>query len=78
MRLATVVLTYNEQDNLPACLDSLCGLDCQLFVVDSGSTDRTVAIAQATAPQSCSTTSTTMRRSAIGRWRRFPINWSGC
>ena len=47
MRLATVVLTYNEQDNLPACLDSLCGLDCQLFVVDSGSTDRTLAIAQA-------------------------------
>ena len=41
------MLTYNEQDNLPACLDSLRGLDCELFVVDSGSTDRTVAIATA-------------------------------
>jgi glycosyltransferase involved in cell wall biosynthesis len=45
--LATVVLTYNEQDNLPACLASLRGLQCELFVVDSGSTDDTVAIAEA-------------------------------
>jgi glycosyltransferase involved in cell wall biosynthesis len=40
------VLTYNEQDNLPACLASLGGLDCELFVVDSGSTDQTIAIAE--------------------------------
>src|SRR6516162_825486 len=45
--VAAVVLTYNEQDNLPACLASLRGLDCELFVVDSGSTDRTVEIAEA-------------------------------
>jgi glycosyltransferase involved in cell wall biosynthesis len=45
--VAAVVLTYNEQDNLPACLESLAGLDCELFVVDSGSTDRTLAIAEA-------------------------------
>jgi glycosyltransferase involved in cell wall biosynthesis len=45
--VAAVVLTYNEQDNLPACLASLRGLECELFVVDSGSTDRTVAIAEA-------------------------------
>jgi glycosyltransferase involved in cell wall biosynthesis len=47
MQLATVVLTYNEQDNLPACLESVRGLKSELFVVDSGSTDRTVAIAKA-------------------------------
>ncbi len=45
MQLATVVLTYNEQGNLPACIASLAGLRCQLVVVDSGSTDRTLAIA---------------------------------
>jgi len=42
-----IILTYNEERNLPACLDSLAGIDCELFVVDSGSTDRTVAIAKA-------------------------------
>jgi len=45
--LVVVVLTQNEEANLPACLESLRGLDCPVFVVDSGSTDRTVEIAQA-------------------------------
>ncbi len=45
--LAVVILTYNEEANLPACLASLAGLDCELFVVDSGSTDRTLDLAQA-------------------------------
>jgi glycosyltransferase involved in cell wall biosynthesis len=43
--LAVVVLTYNEELNLPACLDSVDGLARALVVVDSGSTDRTLAIA---------------------------------
>src|SRR5205085_7549367 len=33
--------------NLPHALRSLKSLDCEIFVVDSGSTDRTVEIAQA-------------------------------
>ena len=45
-QLAVVILTYNEELNLPACLDSLDGLDCEVIVVDSGSTDRTVSIAR--------------------------------
>ncbi len=45
-RLSVVVLTYNEELNLGACLDSLEGLECDLFVVDSGSTDRTIQIAR--------------------------------
>jgi glycosyltransferase involved in cell wall biosynthesis len=44
-RITVVVLTYNEETNLPRCLQSLRGLDCEILVVDSGSTDRTVAIA---------------------------------
>src|SRR2546427_8238800 len=45
-RLSVVILTHNEQANLPACLESLGGLDCEILVVDSGSTDETIDIAR--------------------------------
>lgn len=45
--VAAIVLTYNEERTLPECLAALSGWVEQLFVVDSGSTDRTVAIARA-------------------------------
>ena len=45
VKLSVIILTYNEEANLPACIQSLTGLPCNLFVVDSGSTDSTVAIA---------------------------------
>ena len=41
-----VVLTFNEERNLPACLDSVAGWAREIVVVDSGSTDRTVSIAE--------------------------------
>jgi glycosyltransferase involved in cell wall biosynthesis len=44
--VAAIVLTYNEERNLPECLASLAEWVDELFVVDSGSTDRTVAIAR--------------------------------
>jgi glycosyltransferase involved in cell wall biosynthesis len=43
--VSAIVLTYNEEQNLPACLKSLRLLGCPIFVVDSGSTDRTLEIA---------------------------------
>lgn len=43
--LSVVILTLNEQANLPDCIRSLDGLPHELFVVDSGSTDDTVEIA---------------------------------
>src|SRR5262249_10941452 len=43
--LNVIILTYQEELNLPHALHSLKGLDCEIFVVDSGSTDRTVEIA---------------------------------
>jgi glycosyltransferase involved in cell wall biosynthesis len=46
-RLSVVVLTRDEEANLPDLLASLRGLRCRVFVVDSGSTDATVAIAEA-------------------------------
>jgi glycosyltransferase involved in cell wall biosynthesis len=45
MNLAVVVLTWNEEQNLPRCLESLALLECPIFVVDSGSTDSTLDIA---------------------------------
>lgn len=45
--VAAIVLTFNEERNLPDCLAALTGWVDQLFVVDSGSTDRTVALARA-------------------------------
>lgn len=44
--LTIVILTYNEEQNLPTCLASLAGLPAEIRVVDSGSTDRTCSIAR--------------------------------
>jgi glycosyltransferase involved in cell wall biosynthesis len=46
-KVAVIILTLNEEANLPATLASLRGLDAEIFVVDSGSTDRTLEIARA-------------------------------
>ena len=43
--LSVVILTLNEERNLPACLASVAACD-DIVVLDSGSTDRTVAIAR--------------------------------
>jgi glycosyltransferase involved in cell wall biosynthesis len=46
LNLSIIVLTWNEERNLPACLESLATLGARLFVVDSGSTDATCDIAR--------------------------------
>ena len=43
--LAAVIITYNEEANLADCLESLHGTVDQIVVLDSGSTDATLAIA---------------------------------
>ena len=45
--MSVVVLAKNEAQNLPACLASVKGLTDDIYVVDSGSTDDTVAVAEA-------------------------------
>lgn len=44
--LSVIILTKNEEANLPNCLASLQNLDTEIFIVDSGSTDQTVEIAR--------------------------------
>src|SRR5690348_7543500 len=43
---SVIILTKNEEANLPFCLESLKALECEIVVIDSGSTDRTIEIAR--------------------------------
>ena len=53
-RLSLAMIVRNEADRLGACLDSLHGLVDEKVVVDTGSTDATVAIAEARGAKVCS------------------------
>lgn len=46
-RLSVILITLDEQERLPACLASVHGLADEIVIVDTGSTDRTVQIAEA-------------------------------
>jgi len=46
MLLSAVIITRNEAHNIERCLHSLSGVADELLVVDSGSTDATVALAE--------------------------------
>ena len=46
MLLSIIILTRDEQANLPTCLESIQSIEAQVYIVDSGSRDRTVEIAQ--------------------------------
>jgi glycosyltransferase involved in cell wall biosynthesis len=41
-----IILTKNEEINLPDCLKSIKGFAKRIVVIDSGSTDRTCEIAK--------------------------------
>lgn len=45
MKTSVLLLTYNEQSNLPRCLEALGWCD-DIVIVDSGSTDATISIAK--------------------------------
>jgi glycosyltransferase involved in cell wall biosynthesis/tetratricopeptide (TPR) repeat protein len=45
-RLSVCIIAKDEEHNLPACLDCLAGLDAEIVVCDTGSTDRTREIAR--------------------------------
>jgi len=41
-----IIITFNEEIHLPRLLESIKNLNAQVYVLDSGSTDNTIAIAQ--------------------------------
>lgn len=43
--LSAVIITYNEEQNIGRCLQSLVGVADEILIVDSASTDKTCAIA---------------------------------
>lgn len=43
--ISVIILTFNEEVNVCACLESVAGWCDDLWLVDSGSTDRTLALA---------------------------------
>lgn len=43
--LSVVLATFNEEKNLPACLDSIKNIADEIIIVDGSSSDRTVEIA---------------------------------
>lgn len=47
MSVAVVILAFNEELHLERALESIAGFACEVFVIDSGSTDATVGIARA-------------------------------
>ncbi len=46
-RLSVAIITYNEENNLNRCLESVNGVADEVVVIDSGSEDRTQEIARA-------------------------------
>jgi len=42
--ISTVIISFNEENNIRRCLDSVKPFSTEIVVVDSGSTDRTVEI----------------------------------
>lgn len=46
-RLSVVIIAFNEEENIGLCIDSVQGVADEVIVVDSFSTDKTVAIAKA-------------------------------
>ena len=45
-KISAVVMTFNEEDNIERCLLSVRDLVDEMFVLDSHSTDTTIAIAR--------------------------------
>lgn len=44
--VSVIILTHNEEKHIERCIQSLLHFTDKIFIVDSGSTDRTVAIAE--------------------------------
>jgi glycosyltransferase involved in cell wall biosynthesis len=46
LSISVIILTYNEEDNIRDCLQSVYDWADEMFIIDSGSTDKTLEIAK--------------------------------
>jgi glycosyltransferase involved in cell wall biosynthesis len=46
MKISACIITFNEERNLPRCLAGVAPLVDEILVIDSGSTDKTLSVAQ--------------------------------
>lgn len=46
LNLTTIILTYNEELHIKRCLDNVCPIAREVYIIDSFSTDRTLEIAR--------------------------------
>lgn len=46
MQISAVIITFNEEDNIASCIESIEGVCEEIIIVDSLSTDKTVEIAK--------------------------------
>ena len=46
MKLSTVIITYNEEDKIERCINSVKNISDEIIVLDSFSTDKTIEIAE--------------------------------
>jgi glycosyltransferase involved in cell wall biosynthesis len=44
--ISIIILTFNEEQHLPRLLESIAGLGFPIYILDSGSTDKTLEIAE--------------------------------
>jgi glycosyltransferase involved in cell wall biosynthesis len=44
--ISVIIITFNEQRHIRRCIESVLGFTNKIFVVDSGSTDETISIAE--------------------------------
>jgi glycosyltransferase involved in cell wall biosynthesis len=71
--LSVVILTKDEEINLPVALQSLRPLGAKVFIVDSGSSDRTISIAEAEGCSVVQHTFTTHARQLNWALENLPI-----
>ena len=71
LSLSVVIITLNEEANLPRTLESVKWAD-EIVVLDSGSTDRTREIAESFGQSFSSSRGRALRRRRIPRCRRRP------
>ena len=72
--LSAIILTFNEEKNIEACLQSLAAVTDEIFLVDSGSRDQTLEIGKKFTDKICSHTFETHAKQWNWAFQNLPIS----